>query len=338
MNKDLPWAEKGHLVAAAQFILPWKSKSESIAVEQTDLTISEDHTFIDVTGIDFWLSIDAETGNIERYEYKNITLISGELKPNFWRAQTDNDRRGWKSHEKLKYWITAAESLDNVEITWEENQGKYIEIKVLRDLPDKKGRFNNIYKVYSNGWINVMTVFEPSGELPNLPRLGLQGKISSALDNITYLGKGPHENYQDRQISADVGLYSTGLDSFSDSYIYPQEYGNRLGVRWIAFLDEREHGVVIAGDQPLSMSAWPWSQQNLEVAKHTFDLTRDGNITVNIDLIQMGVGGNDTWSDDSAPMEKYQIKAERMTYSFWIKPFVNEIKSLGEFARMKINK
>ena len=242
------------------------------------------------------------------------------MQHNFWRAQTDNDRRGWKTHEKLAYWRTAAQDIKLAKLTTEKNRDNSISVNVSKELPEGKGDLTNTYQIFPNGWVKVTTVFNPQTGLSNLPRFGMQTKIPSKFDNITYFGKGPHENYIDRQQSADVGLYESTVENFGEPYIFPQENANRTGVRWMAFTDDSGKGLLITAENQLSMSAWPWSQEAIEKATHTNELKRESYNTINIDLVQMGVGGNDSWSNDAAPLPKYQVKAEKMEYSFWIKP------------------
>jgi len=76
----------------------------------------------------------------------------------------------------------------------------------------------------------------------------------------------------------------------------------------------------VVADSLLSMSAWPYTEENIQKARHTNRLKDAGLITLNIDLMQMGVGGNDSWSDIAAPLEQYQIKAKHYQYGFWLVP------------------
>src|SRR5690606_31354208 len=130
-------------------------------------------------------------------------------------------------------------------------------------------------------------------------------------EHIHWYGKGPLENYADKNHGLPVGTYSLPIEEFIEPYAMPQENGNRTQVRWMALTAHKKaNGVaVVSAQKPLSMSAWPYTEENLNQAKHTYDLKNPGFITLNIDLIQMGVGGNDSWSDVSQPLEKYQIPA-----------------------------
>jgi beta-galactosidase len=103
-----------------------------------------------------------------------------------------------------------------------------------------------------------------------------------------------------------------------EPYVMPQENSNRTDVRWMSLSNKENQGLMVVADSLLSMSAWPCTEDNINMAKHTNELKDAGFITLNIDLRQMGVGGNTSWPNDAAPIEKYQIKARPYHYSFWL--------------------
>jgi beta-galactosidase len=153
-------------------------------------------------------------------------------------------------------------------------------------------------------------------------------QIPSDYKQITWFGKGPQETYIDREYAGVVGLYKMNIDEFITPYIKPQENGNRTGVRWMRFTASDGRGIEVTGKDHLSMSAWPWTEEQLEKANHTNELPGNDFITVNIDLKQMGVGGNDSWSQRAVPLKQYQIKAGKYSYSFTVRPVkgVREVK------------
>ena len=128
---------------------------------------------------------------------------------------------------------------------------------------------------------------------------------------------------------------------FMEPYAVPQENANRTSVRWMR-LSDKENGLLIVADSLLSMSAWPYTEDNIENAKHTNKLKDAGHITLNIDLVQMGVGGNDSWSDVAAPLPQYQIRSGNYDYSFLLVPSktnpANNRKMLNELRRTKFEK
>jgi beta-galactosidase len=105
-----------------------------------------------------------------------------------------------------------------------------------------------------------------------------------------------------------------------EPYVVPQENGNRTDVRWM-LLHNKTSGLLVTADSLLSMSAWPYTEDNILHAKHTNKLKDAGFITLNIDLVQMGVGGNDSWSEVAAPLEQYRIPAKDYHYSFISLPY-----------------
>jgi beta-galactosidase len=150
--------------------------------------------------------------------------------------------------------------------------------------------------------------------------------------SISWYGRGPQENYIDRRYGADAGIYSLSLENFIEPYVMPQENGNRTDVRWMFLSSASDYGILVVADSLLSMSAWPYTQANLDEAVHTFDLLDPGFITLNIDLVQMGVGGNDSWSDVSQPLQKYQVPSGRYRYRFYLYPCRAESGQIGRIA------
>jgi beta-galactosidase len=178
----------------------------------------------------------------------------------------------------------------------------------------------NKINISGDGVIIVAADIDAEDRLPVIPRIGLSLEIPSGNSYITWFGKGPQENYIDRETAAAVGLYAMNINQFITPYIKPQENGNRSGIRWMSFAGKDGKGLEVKGKDLLSMSAWPWTSRQLEKAGHTFELTENDFITVNIDLKQMGVGGNDSWTMRAFPIQQYQIKPGHYSYSFLLKP------------------
>ena len=190
------------------------------------------------------------------------------------------------------------------------------------------------YEVYRNGVVHITYGLEPKPGLPNIPKVGMQMGIKRSYDNIEWFGRGPLENYVDRKFGSDVAIYDRNIYDFMEPYVVPQENGNRTDVRWMYLSDPKtKDGLLVVADSLLSMSAWPYTEKNIEEAKHTNKLKIADYITLNIDLIQMGVGGNDSWSDVAAPLEQYQVKSQPYHYSFYIVPFNSKVKEPAARAK-----
>lgn len=336
LKEDVLWAKKGYRVASEQFALGGSPRPSYINDwnQEGSLQIAESRSEYNLTGEDFEIIVDRQTGYISGYGHSGRQLISQPLRFNFWRPPTDNDRRGFRIQENLSYWKDAAGLTRMTGLSLSEDRSN-AEIVAHYELPGSGGTLKLIYQIYPNGWIRVENSIDPDPDLPVLPRYGIQMKIPERCSWVTYLGRGPHENYIDRNESAFEGLYSSTVEDLGEPYIYPQENANRTGVRWMAFTDSENSGLVITADSLLSMSAWPHSQENIEKAAHTFELPEESENTVNIDLIQMGVGGTDSWTAMAAPLEKYQIRPVKMHYSFWLKPYDGST-GLTEFGRMTV--
>lgn len=182
---------------------------------------------------------------------------------------------------------------------------------------------NLLYIVYGDGTIEVENVLDvdEASNLPILPKYGMQIEIPKAYDGFTYFGKGPHENYNDRCLSADVGLYKESVANDYHMYIRPQESSNKTEVRWFTLTNKKGKGIKVTGlSSNLSVSAWPYTGKDIEDALHTYDLKKSEFITLNIDYKQMGVGGDDSWSKKALPHKQFRIPAKDYSYSFTIKP------------------
>jgi beta-galactosidase len=326
LKEDKSWAPAGHTVAAGQFRVGGSaSPVRHVSVRGKPVKLEEDGEGYRLSGEKFTATVSG-SGFLTDLAFDGRELISAPLGLNFWRPQTDNDRRGWKTQEILAYWKGAADKLQVTSVRTEKMAGGGMKILADGALPEEQGTFSLVQEFFPNGWIHVSLAVDPDPDLPVLPKFGMQMKIPDRYEKVSYLGRGPHENYIDRLASADVGLYESTVSDFGEHYIYPQENGNRTGVRWMAFTDGNRRGIMITADSLLSMSAWPWSQDAIEKATHTIELPDEPDQTVNIDLVQMGVGGNDSWSSQAAPLPKYRVRPRPMSYSFWIKPLTGKEK------------
>ncbi len=330
LSKDEFWASKGYAVSTDQFLLK-KKETPNTAVENSkgEIKASETDSEFKISGKAYNITISKTNGGLSSYIYKGKEQIKSVLLPNFTRALTDNDRKGWKPHKKLKQWFASKPTLKNIKM-----EQSATEIKISSDYEVVKDSANLkvVYNINSDGIIKIDYQLKASPKLPNIPRIGMQLGINKDFGQVSWYGKGEMENYIDRSFGFTVGKYSLPIDQFVEPYVKPQENGNRTEVRWMAFTaSEKNSGLLVVNENKLlSMSVWPYTQQNLDEAKHTFDLVNPGFLTVNIDLKQMGVGGNDSWSPVSAPIEKYQIPSGDYQYSFYLVPFTgakNELES-----------
>lgn len=322
LKEDKLWAEKGYEIASNQFNLtpPADLNPELGMSPSKEIAIQEEENDWKVTGEHFEIRFNKTNGALESYLCRGEPMINEPLLPNFTRPLTDNDERGWKPHRKLKPWYEASCHLTSM--TCKKMEDHRVIINSNYTVIEGKAEVKISYRVHADGVVKVDYHFALKETLPHIPKVGMTCGINDQFREVQWYGKGPWENYIDKCYGAEVGIYKLPLEKFMEPYVKPQENGNRTGVRWMV-LSNGTNGIMIIADSLLSMSAWPYTAEMIQNAKHTNELKEAGFITLNIDLKQMGVGGNDSWSDVAAPLEKYQIPARDYQYSFWIKPMIN---------------
>ncbi|EWH10122.1 glycoside hydrolase [Catenovulum agarivorans DS-2] len=313
------WADQGYEVAKEKFELTsWYRPLANTTNSVGELTIKQSDDTIQVYNQHLQVKFSRQLGALTHYAYKGETLVQSPLRANFWRAQTDNDKGAWQSAKKLAFWKTAAEKLTVDSITAEQTPAG-VAVHIAQSIDDKVN-FSHRYLISVNGNIQVSVQFVAAPNLPPLKRIGMQMGVSPALSNVEYYGRGPHENYIDRNSSAEIAIYQAKAEQMNYLYIVPQENGNRTDVDWWKLTSASGQGLKVDGVQPLSMSIWPWSQQNLDQANHSYDLRPQGFYTLNIDLIQSGVGGTDSWTALGAPLKQYQVQPGEYSYEFVLSP------------------
>ncbi|AWB67412.1 glycoside hydrolase family 2 [Saccharobesus litoralis] len=309
------WAKAGHEVAKQQFELPYFQKANS-EPESKSVKLSDNGKQVIVKNADFSARFDRQSGFLTSYKVGGQTLIKDALKPNFFRPQTDNDRLGWRTHNTLAIWKAATESLKLEEFDVSDSSNK-VTVKTIHSHTNDIKVITK-YVVNGSSQIDVSLELKASKSLPSMPRLGMTTVVDASLNDMSFYGRGPFENYSDRNQGADIGIYSGKVIDFTYEYVRPQENGNRTDVDWLKLANSRTT-LVVDGKQNLSISVWPWTAENLDQATHPYKLKTFDGLTVNIDLMQAGIGGIDSWSPKAAPIDKYKIFSGNYSYSFTLK-------------------
>jgi len=155
-------------------------------------------------------------------------------------------------------------------------------------------------------------------EVPFLPRIGLQMRLPGGYEQFTWYGRGPHETYVDRKEGAQAGVYSGTLDEQYVPYVVPQENGNKTEVRWVALTNSEGLGLLVVGMPLLEVSAHHYTTEDLTAARHTHELKRRDDVTLNLDYAQSGLGSA---SCGPGRLEKYQLKPEQVRFAVRLRPF-----------------
>lgn len=328
LKENKSWAPKGFEVASNQFVLTQPIKLLAKTQKYSKLKMAMNEESIVISGKTFTVGFNKNNGALNSYKSGGEEQIVRPLLPNFTRPLTDNDRRGWKPHKVLKHWYDKEPILVDLQVN--DTETGLVRIESEYEIIKDSATVDVVYLINGDGAIKVMYQLKAASALPNIPKVGMSCGINDNYRNISWYGRGLLENYIDRCCGFDAGIYSQPIDDFMEPYVMPQENGNRTDVRWMFLANKKHDGLLVVADSLLSMSAWPYTEKNINEAKHTYDLEESGFITLNIDLIQMGIGGNDSWSPVAAPIAEYQIPAGDYSYSFFILP--------GKYGNDKLKK
>jgi beta-galactosidase len=281
--------------------------------------ISDTGDAFTISSTQFKARVGKHSGALESYEVRGKQLIAAPLAPNFWRPPTDNDR-GNNMPKRQGIWRDAAAKRVVNEVKAEQVSPQVVKVIATATLSVSGSKVLNVYTFYGSGVIEVEQQITTAGNLPDLPRFGMQMRVPGEFRTVTWYGRGPQESYWDRNSAAAVGRYSDQVENLFFPYIEPQESGNRTDVRWITLTNRAGFGLRATGMPLLSVSAWPFHMEELERHKHPNEIVMSSDITVNLDYRQMGVGGDNSWGAQQHP--EYRLPAKAYRYSFRIEPVV----------------
>lgn len=271
------------------------------------------------------VSFSRESGEMTAYRIGGKNVLSGSMKPSFWRAPTDNDM-GNKLHIRANAWRAAGENRRKVSLTAEASDS-VVTVKGVFRMPETHSDYSMTYTVAPGGMVKVNIAWKADNggaDTPELPRFGVRVALHKAFDNFCRYGRGPWENYSDRNTSAFLGVYCDKVADMRHHYERPQETGNQTDVRWATLCDGAGTGIKVTGVRPLSVSALDVTAEAMDPGltkkqMHDNDVNPDrGSVYLNIDLAQRGVGGDDSWG--AAPHRPHILDADRYEYSFYISP------------------
>jgi len=348
---------KGFEVAREQIPLIRKYKRETISEtpSKSSIKVATQGDEMSFSNADFKVVFDKSEGRITSYNYNGKELLKDGKgpKPNFWRAVTDNDF-GNQMHLKNIEWKKASLFSKVSKIEHSKLSNGNIQLTVTYDLPGVETTFVSNYTIYGNGVVKIDNVLNASDYKGDIPRVGMRMQIPKEYQNMTYFGRGPWENYQDRKTSAFIDLYQSKVSDQYVPYIRPQENGYKTNVRWAAFSNSNNSGLLAVATNTfkgLGISALHMANEDFDAtkglnyggkttvddeyqidgipeintSKHTTDIVEKDLVQLNIDLDQRGVAGDDSWY--SKPQQKYQFKSnEKHTYGFYLIPFENKSK------------
>ena len=279
-----------------------------------------------VTTPNLTFKIDRSTGLISEYAYNGKSLLGegGTLKPNFWRAPTDNDM-GAGLQKKYKAWKNPQMNLKNIDVK-KDKKTNSVTILTSFDMPEVQGQMDITYVVFANtGAVKVTEDFKATegAKVSDMFRFGMLMQMPYTMEKSNYYGRGPIENYSDRKDCMRIGVYTDDADNQYFPYIRPQESGTKSDIRWWKQTDATGLGLQVKSCTPFYASAIHFDTEELDDGddkeqRHSFDLKKSKFTNLFLDSAHMGVGGENSWG--AWPLEKYRVHYGNKTFTFTLIP------------------
>ena len=308
LKKDTLWADSGFETAFGECVSV--IEKQQVPISKKPLTIIHGDVNIGVSGEGFRILFSKQEGSIVSIVYGDKEWVKRPLMPVYWRATTDNDK-GNQFSVNSSMWFGAGKFAsyknDNCKI---EEKEDCITVTYTYDLITVP-RCETVvsYTVYPNGTIRVNAVFHGKEGLPELPAFGMRLITPEEAKQFTWYGRGPEENYCDRNMGARLGIYKDTPQGNVSPYLVPQECGNRTGVRWLKVSDKKGNSIGFrATSTPFESSVLPYTAEELESATHQEELPAPRYTVISIYGAMRGVGGDDSWGAPVYP--EYCISAE----------------------------
>ena len=329
-----PLMTAGQVVAYAQLPVVTKQAcegdcskmlAEGHGKKKMKLAAKKDNV-IAVTTPNLTFKLDRTTGLISEYAYNGKSMLGegGTLKPNFWRAPTDNDM-GAGLQKKFKVWKNPQMNLKNIDVK-KDKKANTVTIVTSFDMPEVQGQMDITYLVFANtGAVKVTEDFKATegAKVSDMFRFGMLLQMPYTMEKSNYYGRGPIENYSDRKDCMRIAIYSDEADNQYFPYIRPQESGTKSDIRWWKQTDATGLGLQVKSCTPFYASALHFDTEELDDGdekeqRHSFDLKKSKFTNLFLDAAHMGVGGENSWG--AWPLEKYRVHYGNKTFNFVLIP------------------
>ena len=303
---------------------------KKIAHDYAPAPVVEDNDsyYLIVKGENFHIDFERRSGYLSLYDVNGLSILDegAQLTPNFWRAPTDNDM-GAGLQKKYLAWKNPEIKLTSLEHATENG---LVVVTAKYDMPTVSAKLTLTYRINKEGAIEVtqsMTT-DKNAKVSNMFRFGMRAALNKNLSNIQYYGRGPIENYSDRNNSTNIGKYAQTVDEQFYSYIRPQETGTKTDIRWWNQTNKGGNGIQLVGKTPFSASALHYTMESLDDGlekdqRHSELVPQTDCVNFCIDKVQMGLGCVNSWG--ALPLDKYMVPYQDYEFTFVIKPIQNAL-------------
>ena len=322
-----PWAEAGYEVAASEAVIREATASQPYQYSGTDtLSVTNNNTNYTVKGENF--SATFSGGTLSRYVLDGTTLINQPIKPNIFRAPTENDGRQEGNWETL-----GVRTLTMKAGTWEveeDAEKHWVQLSITDTYKTSTSALTftvcKQFRVYPDGAISVSTLTTPDIEGSVLPKLGFRFEMPSSAENITWLGRGPFDSYKDRNYAAHLGIWHSTVTDQWTNHIRPQETGNKEDVRWLAVTTKTGKGLMYAAPSGMATTVGHWRAEEIYPSRnerkgHPYEVTFQRNTIVSLDAWNRALGNASCGPD---VLDRYEKKLTQTPFCFMILPILEE--------------
>ncbi len=316
-----PLIDKGQVVARQQFILnPYQFPE--IKAEEAKVQKEETESYVKFDAAGTTLTVGKWSGWIDYIDVDGEPMLVDResVTPEFWRAPTDNDYGAWLQ-QKFGVWKNPQMKLKDIEI--DDNQ-----VVAKFEMADVKAELKMTYTLSEDGEIIVRQQLKTDKEanVSQMFRYGMQLQMPKKFDEVKYYGRGPIENYCDRNSSEFIGVYNNKVADEYFNYVRPQESGNHTDIRWFRVIDKDGKGLEFYSNAPMEASAINYLMSDLDdgpmkdkkVGHHSGDLIERPLTQVHIQQRQMGLGCVNSWG--AWPRPEYLVPYQDYDFTFVIKP------------------
>ena len=337
-----PLVEKGQVIARQQFVIneyqfdkvdtPIATTSTKISGKKgklqstSNIEVEETNSYVKVSAKRMSVTIGKKTGLIDYLDVDGEPILKfrESMKPEFWRAPTDNDY-GASLQKELKVWKNPVMNLKSFD---KSEMKDSVVLTATFEMPEVKAELVLRYRINAVGEVSVtekMTT-DKAAKIADLFRYGMVLDLPASFSKLEYYGRGPEENYIDRHSSTFIGKYESDVKDEYYPYIRPQESGNHTDIRYFSIFNPASgKGITFESYAPMECSAIPYSIEDLDSGdkkehawgQHSGDLVDKGLTQVHIQQRQYGLGCIDSWM--SKPMEKYRMHYGDREFRFVIK-------------------
>ena len=332
-----------HLVAKEQMEIKKSKINYSISKSKKSIKAELNNGILKVYNQNIELVFNSFSGELKNYLVNKKEFVNKSPYLNFWRAPIDNDY-GNDLPGRSKEWKFASNNRSLKSFNYDMLDNNMVKVKVKYELTNINSFYTTIFLINSEGEMKISNHFQYGGKLSDaeMPRFGMNFQIPKNYSNVSWYGRGPHENYVDRMDSAFMGIYKSSVSELGFDYSRPQENGYRTETKWLKLTDENGIGFKIFGLPNISFSAHNNTIEDFDDGirennlgenlsarsrivkkqRKPIDIPKRDFISLNIDLKQMGVGGDNSWG--ARPLLKYLIQPGSFKYSFIIKPILKK--------------